>query len=160
MTSFVHLDYPKAHPGVERFESAMSTASQLGKKLDNGKGLAGVLLAAMVSALLVVADQLVDTWADGHMLAAWVMLWLIAFAALAFLAPTTRQISTWLVHALDAWSGRMASRRADERLWDMAQQDPRIMADLRSACARTENELGLDVLCQQAGKKSRLIWHV
>lgn len=160
MTSFVHLDYPKAHPGVERFESAMSAASQLGQKLDNGKGLAGVLLAAMMSALLVVADQLVDTWADGHMLAAWVMLWLIAFAALAFLAPTTRQISAWVLRALDAWSRRMARLRADERLWDMALQDPRIMADLRSARARSENDAGLDKINQASGNQSRLIWYV
>jgi hypothetical protein len=166
MPSFVHLDYPASHPGVDRFESAMSAAGQLGKKLDNGKGLAGVLLAAMAASLLVVADQLIETWADdGHMMAAWVLLWLVAFAAMAFLAPTTRQISAWILRALNAWSSRMASLRADERLWSMAQQDPRIMADLRSAQARTEQEDGLTGLVQASPtlavrKPDRWMWHV
>ncbi len=166
MPSFVHLDYPASHPGVERFESAMSAAGQFGKKLDNGKGLAGVLLAAMAASLLVVADQLIETWADdGHMMAAWVLLWLVAFAALAFLAPTTRQISSWILRALNAWSSRMASLRADERLWAMAKQDPRIMADLRSAQARTENEeaqsgLPLALTASLVHQPARWLWHV
>jgi hypothetical protein len=166
MPSFVHLEYPRSHPGVARFETAMSAAGQLGKKLDNGKGLAGVLLAAMVASLLVVADQLIETWADdGHMMAAWVLLWLVAFAAMAFLAPTTRQISVWLLRGLNAWSSRMASLRADERLWSMAQQDPRIMADLRSAQARTAQEDNLAGILRvtplsAVNKPTRWLWHV
>jgi hypothetical protein len=45
-----------------------------------------MLLAAMVSALIVVADQLIDSWADGDLLAAWVVLWVVGFAAVALLA--------------------------------------------------------------------------
>lgn len=162
MSSFVHLEYPKSHPGVERFETAMTAAGRLSKRLDNGKGLAGVLLAAMMAALLVVADQLIETWADGHLLAAWVMLWLFALAALALLAPTTRQMSRWMLRALDNWSRRMASARADDRLWSMAQDDPRIMADLRSASARAEraSEAGHSTDALAVQLPSRWVWHV
>lgn len=138
MTSFVHIDYPRTHPGVERFESAVEAAAQWRISFDGAKSLAGVLLAAMVAALVVVADQLVDTWADGHLLAAWVLLWVVAFAAIGFLAPTTRYFSSNLLRALDAWSRRVATKRADDRLWELAMKDPRVMADLRAAETRAE----------------------
>lgn len=141
MTSFVHIEYPLTHPGVERFESAVETVAQLRKGFDGAKGLAGVLLAAMVAALVVVADQLVDTWADGHLLAAWVLLWVVAFSAIAFLAPTTRYFSRNLLRALDAWSARVARQHADARLWELAMKDPRVMSDLRAAKTRAESEI-------------------
>jgi hypothetical protein len=150
MTSFVHIEYPTTHPGVERFESAVKAAGKLRKGFDGTKGLAAVLLAAMVSALLVVADQLVDTWADGHLLAAWVLLWVVAFGAIALLAPTTRYISGNMIRALDAWSRRMARARADERLWELAQKDTRVMADLRAAKTRAESETAERVVTEHA----------
>jgi hypothetical protein len=138
MTSFVHIEYRTTHGGVERVESAIAAARQLYRGFDRTKGLAGLLLAAMVSALVVVADQLAETWTDGHMLAVWVLLWIVGFAALALLRPPTRYFSGAVMRALDAWSRRVARQRADQRLWDMACKDPRVMADLRAAQSRAE----------------------
>ena len=154
MTSFVHLEYPTTHPGVERFESAVAAAGKLRKGFDATKGLAGVLLAAMVAALVVVADQLVETWADGHVLAAWVLLWVVAFAGMALLAPTIRYCSGSVVSALDAWSRRMARERADERLWDLALKDTRVMADLRAAQTRTESDAAEPLVAKPAANSS------
>jgi hypothetical protein len=154
MTSFVHIEYPTTHPGVARFESAVAAAGKLRKSFDGTKGLAGALLAAMVAALMVVADQLVDTWADGHLLAAWVLLWVVAFGALALLAPTTRYFSGNLIRGLDAWSRRMARERADERLWEVAQRDSRVMADLLAAKTRAEAEAAELVVTEPATKFS------
>jgi hypothetical protein len=139
MTSFVHIEYPNTHPGVERFESVVEAAARWRKGFDGAKGLAFVLLAAMVAALVVVADQLVDTWADGHLLAAWVILWLVAFASISFLAPITRYFSGNMMRSLDAWSSRLARTRADARLWELALKDPRVMSDLRAAADRSES---------------------
>jgi hypothetical protein len=97
-----------------------------------------MLLAAMVSALLVVADQLMNTWADGHLMVAWVALWLVGFAALAVFAGAARKLAVTVVRWLDAWSVRVAKARADERLWAIAKSDPRVMADLTAAMARSE----------------------
>ena len=47
------------------------------------RGLATMLLAAVVAALVVVADRVIDNWADGHLLLAWVMLWVVVFAGSA-----------------------------------------------------------------------------
>lgn len=136
MTSFVQTHYPAEHPGVVRVESVVATAQQLGRGFNSAKGLAAMLLAAVVAALVVVADQLVDTWADGHLLAAWVVLWLVGFAALALLASTTRQTAASLVRKLDGWAERRARACADERLWLLARTDSRVMADLQAAMTR------------------------
>lgn len=138
MTTFVHVEFPKTHGGVERVERAVEAADQLRKGWTLSRGIAGMLLAAVVSALLVVADQLMDSWADGHLLAAWVLLWVIGFAAVALLAPAARTLGQRAVAGLDRWSQNVARRRADERLWDLARRDPRVLADLQAAATRAE----------------------
>lgn len=140
MTSFVHTDFPTQHAGIARVEAAIESARELRKDFNGTKGLAAMLLAAVVAALLVVADQLIGTWADGHLLAAWVALWAVGFAALALFASTARNLARRLVAALDAWSERIAQARADERLWAIARTDPRIMADLQAAMSRQAAE--------------------
>lgn len=139
MTNFVHVEYPSHHPGVDRFENAVAAASQMRKRFDSTKGLAAMLLAAMVAALVVVADQLVDTWADGHLLAGWVVLWVVGFAAIALLAGTARRLASRSIKALDGWSRSVARKRADERLWELARKDDRVMADLQAARTRQED---------------------
>lgn len=130
MTSFIQLSYPTEHGGVVRVESALSALGALRRGFDSTKGLSTMLLAAMVSALLVVADQLIDTWADGHLLAAWIALWLIGFATIAIFAGAARKVAVTVVNSVKAWANRNAQKRADEQLWRLAQSDARVMADL------------------------------
>ena len=120
------------------FKARSISAIAAKRGYDSATGLSAMLLAAMVSALVVVADQLIDTWADGHLLAAWVALWVIGFAALALFAAPARRLAASAVGALNAWSERIAMARADARLWKIAQADPRVMADLNAAIARSE----------------------
>lgn len=138
MTSFIQPSFPSQHTGVVRIESALATVRAMRQGFDSTRGLSVMLLAAMVSALVVVADQLIDTWADGHLLAAWVALWLIGFAALAMFSAPARRLAVTVVSALNAWSERLARARADERLWALAKADPRVMADLDAARSRSE----------------------
>lgn len=107
-------------------------------RFDSTRGLSAMLLAAMVASLLVVADQLIDTWADGHLLVGWTALWLVAFAAVAVFAGAARKLALTAVSALDRWSQRIASARSDARLWAIAQADPRVMTDLNAAMSRSE----------------------
>lgn len=144
MTSFVHVDYPKSHPGVARLERAAYAAGQWRESLSPTRGLAATLLAAMVATMVLVADQLMDTWADEHLLAAWVLMWVVGFASLALLAPTARRLAARAMGALDAWSRRIAYRRADERLWALARKDARVMADIHAAASRAEAEFSTD----------------
>lgn len=107
---------------------------------DSSRTLAGMLLAAVVAALLVVADQLIETWADGHLLVVWVALWTIAFAALALLAPPLRLLADSAAVTLARWSKERAQRHSDEVIWLTAQQDYRVMQDLQMACLRSERD--------------------
>jgi hypothetical protein len=140
MTSIVHTEFSTRHQGVERAEAAVQAARQFRSGFDSAKGLAAMLLAAIVSALLVVADQMLETWADGHLMAAWVALWAVGFAAIAMLAGTVRRFSAKVVGELNAWAARAAQSRADERLWSIALKDARVMSDLQTALARDDAE--------------------
>ncbi len=100
------------------------------------KALATVMLAASVAAMVVIADQMIDSWAESHLVAAWLALWAVAAVAIALLRGVTRSLAQNLITGLDAWSAHVARRRADERLWAMAQSDPRLMSDLQVAMDR------------------------
>jgi hypothetical protein len=104
------------------------------------RGLAAMLLAAMVAGLVVVADRVINTWADEHLFLAWVVLWAVVFAALALFADVARGMAQRLLRSLDGWSRTLAQARAEARLWDMAQTDPRLMRDLVAARQRQQED--------------------
>lgn len=138
MTSFVNTKYSTEHTGAARVESAIHAASQLRQGFSGTRGLAALLLSAIVASIMVVAYQVTDSVAEGHLLVIWIALWAVAFAGLALLAGTARNLATRTVAALDAWSQTVAQARADIRMWEAAKTDPRVMADLRVAMARQE----------------------
>jgi hypothetical protein len=133
---FVHLEYSTVHPGVARAERVVKNVRDIRDNFSSPGSLSTLLLAAVVAAMVVVADQLIDTWADGHLLAAWATLWAVGFVAVGLFAGATRDLAGRLMASLDAWSVRVAQRRADERLWAIAQTDARLMADLLGAMNR------------------------
>ena len=139
--NFVHLEYSLTHPGVERAEQAVANFKRMSNSFSPTRTLAAMLLAAIVAAFVVVADQMMTTWADGHLLAAWVALWAVAFAAVGLFAGVSKTLAIQVKQALDAWSASMARRRSDERLWSIAQTDARLMSELQSALSRSNEDL-------------------
>jgi hypothetical protein len=111
----------------------------------SSRALASLLLAAGVSALVVLADQLMESWAERHEIASWLVLWGIAVVAIALLRGITRILARKAMVGLDHWSAGVAQRRADARLLSMAQTDPRLMADLQAALDRSSNSPTKDV---------------
>lgn len=109
---------------------------QARRRFDGSRGLAALLLAAAVAALVVAADRLISTWADGHLFLAWVGLWVVIFAGSALFAGTARRLARSAMRALDGWSQTRASARAEARMWDLAHRDPRLMAELTQARLR------------------------
>ena len=138
MNSFVQPGYNPRHAGVERFERGISHISGLVRGLDSTRSVSTMLLAAMVSALIVVADQLIDSWADGDLLAAWVVLWAVGFAAVALLADPARGMALRLMGGFTNRVQQAAQRRADARLMQLAQQDARVLSELQSAVSRQD----------------------
>lgn len=129
MTSFVNLEYSTEHPGVVRAERAAHAVSTAVRKFDSARGAATLLLAAAVAALLVVANQVIDTWSEGHLLAAWIVMWTVAFAGLALLATPARR----LTRGLRAYAAARRAAAADRQVLDAARTDARIMADISRA---------------------------
>ena len=119
---------------------AMGSAAQAPKHATSSKALASWLLGAGVAALVVMADQLMEPWAERHVIAAWMALWAVAVAAIAVLRGLSRHLAQRLMQGLDGWSADVAQRRSDRRLWAMAQTDSRMMADLQAAFDREDNE--------------------
>ena len=116
-----------------------------------------MLLAAGVSALVVLADHLMEPWAERHEIAAWLALWGVGVAALVLLRGITRVLARRTMAALDQWSAGLARRRADERLWSMAQGDNRLMADLQSALDRSESGPAKDVVDLTQRRAARIL---
>mgnify|MGYP001608523006 CR=1 FL=1 len=142
MTSFAHVDYPTEHSGVIRAQNAAAAIKGIAAGFDSARGAASLLLAAIVSALLVVANQVIDTWSEGHLLAAWMLLWVVAFAALALLSGPARRAAAALRAGFAGWAESRRRAAEDERTWQVAIRDPRIMAELNHAMGvRTVNDL-------------------
>ncbi|MCB2018307.1 MAG: hypothetical protein KDF54_12485, partial [Hydrogenophaga sp.] len=110
------------------------------RHFDGARGLAAMLLAAAVAALVVLADQMIGSWADGHLFLGWVTLWVVIFAGSALFAGTARNLAKAALRSLDGWSRSMAESRAEARLWDLARHDPRLKSELMQARAR-ESEM-------------------
>lgn len=104
--------------------------------IEGSRTLAAMLMAAVLAALLVVADQVIDTWADGHLMLAWVAMWSVAFAALAWLAVPLRHVASHSALAIHAWWAEYERKRQEEIMWEYAKRDPRVMAELQAARSR------------------------
>ena len=141
MTSFVNIEYPKDHPGVVRVESAVESAQHIGRSLSGKRSLATLLLSAMAAAVMVVADEVINSVAEGHLLVMWIGLWAAAFISLAAFAGTSSKLAIGLKVKLDDWSRTLAESRADERLWSAAKTDGRVMADLQAAASRYDDDV-------------------
>lgn len=138
MTSFVHVDTPATHPGVVRAEAVIQRIRSARRGFDGARGLAAFLLAAIVASLLVVADRLMATSEEGGLLVAWVVLWGVAFVAIALFAGTARSLAARVVGSARGAACRRAAARADEEFMAYAKHDPRILRDLQAIATRQE----------------------
>ncbi|RZL61175.1 MAG: hypothetical protein EOP81_17990 [Variovorax sp.] len=136
MTSFVHVDQPTVHPGVERASVLIDQIQAARRNPQSARPLVLLLIAAMVAAGLVAADKLVSNWDEGRLLAAWTVLCAAAFAVLALYANVLR---AGVQRGSALWQGfaqRRAAASSDARFLATAQNDPRIMQELQIAMTR------------------------
>jgi hypothetical protein len=133
MTSFAHVDYPSEHPGLVRAERAAESLKEAVHGFNGTRAGASLLLAAIVAALLVVASQVIDTWTEGHLLAAWIVMWAVAFASLALFATPAKRAAAALRVGLKRWSAARKQAAEDDQLWQLAMTDARVMADISRA---------------------------
>jgi len=120
------------------FDFSRTAQAPTAYKGEASKTLAGVLLSAVLASLLVVADQVIENWADGHLLLGWVALWSLVFAGLAFCVRPLRRMSAAMAQAVDGWLLSAKQGREEARMWECARMDPRVMDELRAAVARAD----------------------
>lgn len=139
MSKFVHVDFPATHLGVERVENAVSFLKTFRFRFDDSRTLAAMLVTALVAALLVVANQVIETITDGHLLAAWIGLWAVGFAAMALLMDTVfaamRSLRSAMSLRVSQWRQAQRSAQQDADLMALASSDHRVMADVRAAAS-------------------------
>ena len=138
MTSFINTPHPDHHHGADRMEALMDAVQQVPRDVSGKRGVALLLGSALAAAVIAVAYEVMDSADESHLLMIWMGLWIALFAALAFFATTLRAAGQQVKCSLDGWSRRFAEARADQRLWVIARQDSRVMADLQSAMSRSE----------------------
>lgn len=134
--SFVHVDHPDDHPGIVRAQRFIDAIWDLAARFKGARGASALVLAGVVAALMVVANQVVESWTDGHLLAAWVAMWLVAFAAIGLFAQPVAQTVRRVRAALLGWAARRQQARQDRQLWNAALGDARLMAEISHAMAR------------------------
>ncbi|MBT2333307.1 hypothetical protein J7E49_05255 [Variovorax paradoxus] len=140
MTSFVHVDQPTVHPGVQRAEVLFGQIKAARAGANGSRPLIALLIVAVVAAALVVADKLVSNWDEGALLAAWAVLCGAAFAGIALFAGPLRNAFARVAGVWNAAAQRRASDRADARFLETAKNDPRIMQELQAATWRQQSE--------------------
>ena len=137
MSNFIYNSYCVEHPGQVRFlsETQAEQGGALERSVTNARVSASASLmlgvAAVVAALLVIAAHV-----DAERQPAWMALVLIAAAALVLFSMPARCMFTIARAGYRAWVESRQQEAADERLWNAALQDARLMADLARAMDR------------------------
>ena len=138
MTSFIHIEFSKEHPGVVRAERFIQTIKAYATYLGQERGISFLLQSAFSAALLVAINEAIDALTEGHELLAWTVMWLVAFVAIYYFAQAH------LVSNLKTkWKNWKQARRisaAENELWSVALSDHRVMADLQSAISRSSDQ--------------------
>ena len=134
MTTLPFINSVNTHLNIASAQVAQQAPKLV--KANSGRTLGTILLAAAVSALLVVVNQALDAWSENHLLMAWVALWAIGFLAMGLLATPAHRAARSLRASFAQW--RLENKEAAEeaKMWEIAKYDPRIMADIQAALAR------------------------
>jgi hypothetical protein len=124
------------HIDIARSQAAESTSKSA--STNSARTLGSVLLAASVSALLVVVNQALDAWSEDHLLIAWAALWAIGFLAIGLLATPAHQAARSLRTSFLEWRAQSKERALEAKLWELAHHDTRVMAEIYAAKLRQQ----------------------
>ncbi|MDM0046696.1 hypothetical protein QTH91_19555 [Variovorax dokdonensis] len=138
MTSFVQVQAPQQHPGVER---ALAVATELRAargRLDGIRGVSAAVLAGVIAAALVALDNMVMGLETAEMVVAWVALSVLIFAVIALGTNVAAKLGDRVATAWKPIAERRAQKRADAQYMAYAEYDPRVMHELQVAISRQE----------------------
>lgn len=143
MNKFVNAGYSMNHAGAARLESAAAMLNAIFKSASEYSSIKGVLVMLLVSlflAFMVISGQLVDTHEDGDLLAIWVIFCSFVFAAAALMSNSIVKAYWAVLRRFNEWGRARIQARNDDRMWEAALRDPRLMADITAAITRGQKD--------------------
>jgi hypothetical protein len=138
--------------GAGYASSASEHAQQSAADSSSQRGLTLIVLSAMAAVMAAVAYEVIDSLAEGHLLLMWMGLWAGLLMVMSLFTGMAHRIAAALKKPLDNWSQRLAQSRSDRRLWAIAQQDHRVMADLQYAMTQNQDQATRAHRAMKAGR--------
>ena len=102
--------------------------------------LTAALLAAVTALAVVLADRYISVLTENYIMLAWLMMWAVVFVAFVSLRPAARRAALRLQAVANRYAAHLAEQRSQARFLEMAERDPRIMAELNAARARAGDQ--------------------
>ena len=146
MSNFIYNSYCVEHPGEvriyqaddERMAAAAAASSRRRRVEYPRQPLLSYLIAGAAVLVLLAARWIETSDIQGNMpmLTAWMVLWTMAFASIALFSTPARRAIHMLRAAYRGWSRSRQQAASDERVWNAALHDARLMADLARAMDR------------------------
>ena len=102
--------------------------------------LTAALLAAVTALAVVLADRYISVLTENYLMVAWLIMWAVVFVAFVGLRPAARRVALRLQALGNRYAAHLADQRSQARFMDMAQRDPRIMAELNGARSRASEQ--------------------
>lgn len=124
--------YAQAAHTNPQSHTPVATWTGMSAGAEKPQSMSVVLMAAAIGALLVVAQQVIEAWTQGHAFVTWVALWAVAAGALVFMARPVQ----WFARGLARWVESVRISRMEAQMWEMARHDPRVMEEVRMAMSR------------------------
>jgi hypothetical protein len=141
-TPMIQPSYPVHHMGVERVERGLTTARQMLAVLTPSRTLLLTGLIASTALSVAVADALLGTWGDEHLLMTLGILAVVAVASGFLLLP----LLAALVKSSRLMARRLLQRRQinerEAQFWNAAVEDPRMMRELETLAALQAGDFG------------------
>lgn len=111
-----------AHEGFARFEKIAAFGAATVSRITSPKAASSFLLAAIISAALVVVQQVVEQWSQG--IAAWMVLWAAAFVSMALFSNPARRLGVALREFRKALEENRQVEELNERVLRATLYDP------------------------------------
>jgi hypothetical protein len=126
---------PITHGGLERVLTLATEVKQLFSEMLSTKRLPTYILGLTIMAAVTFTERALDRMNTGFAVE-WITLSLVALLTFVLCANAvryaTRSVLRWTSSAMVKWR----AARADERLWDYAMRDPRVMNEILRAEGR------------------------
>jgi hypothetical protein len=123
------------HGGLERVIERAEATQNVFASIFSAKQIPTYVLGLTIMAVVTLTERAMDAVNTGFALE-WAALTVVALATFGLLSKAivsgTQSAQTWLA----TYAQRSKSARADAKLWDTAQRDPRVMHEIVAAQGR------------------------